>query len=158
MARTGRHRLLGWQDSVLGANPIICGSGCNFQRFCSKAIFLGVNYKANDFMQAIHRIHRAAANTSRRYPRHPYRERRSHRRADAEVERAQRPALPYVEIIRSYGLDAELGIGEIKRSIGVQRAEWRGQRSTAVNNDAVVEAQSLAENSVDLIVLKLAVA
>jgi hypothetical protein len=38
--------------------PVIAGSGCNFQRHCHKAIFLGIGYKFNDFIQAIHRIHR----------------------------------------------------------------------------------------------------
>jgi len=43
---------------ILATKPIIAGSGCNFQRHCSDAIFLGVGYKFNDFIQAIHRIHR----------------------------------------------------------------------------------------------------
>jgi hypothetical protein len=42
----------------LAAKPSIAGSGCNFQRHCHKAIFLGIGYKFNDFIQAIHRIHR----------------------------------------------------------------------------------------------------
>lgn len=43
---------------ILATKPVIAGSGCNFQRHCSDAIFLGVGYKFNDFIQAIHRIHR----------------------------------------------------------------------------------------------------
>ncbi|MCG4663550.1 hypothetical protein L0P73_23505, partial [[Clostridium] innocuum] len=34
------------------------GSGCNFQKHCHRAIFLGIDYKFNDFIQAIHRIYR----------------------------------------------------------------------------------------------------
>jgi hypothetical protein len=30
----------------------------NFQRFCRRAIFIGVGYKFNDFIQAVHRIYR----------------------------------------------------------------------------------------------------
>lgn len=36
----------------------ISGSGCNFQRYCHRAIFCGIDYKFNDFIQAIHRIYR----------------------------------------------------------------------------------------------------
>lgn len=43
---------------ILATKPIIAGSGCNFQRHCSDAIFLGVGYKFNDLIQAIHRIQR----------------------------------------------------------------------------------------------------
>ena len=42
----------------LSAKPIIAGSGCNFQRHCSWAIFLGIGFKFNDLIQAIHRIQR----------------------------------------------------------------------------------------------------
>jgi hypothetical protein len=43
---------------ILATKPSIAGSGTNFQRHCADAIFLGVGYKFNDFIQAIHRIHR----------------------------------------------------------------------------------------------------
>ena len=46
------------KSRILATKPVIAGSGCNFQRHCSDAIFLGVGYKFNDFIQAIHRIAR----------------------------------------------------------------------------------------------------
>lgn len=54
-------RILGFargEVEILATKPIIAGSGCNFQRHCSRAIFLGVGYKFNDFIQAVHRIYR----------------------------------------------------------------------------------------------------
>jgi hypothetical protein len=36
----------------------LSGSGCNFQRHCHRAIFVGIDYEFNDFIQAIHRIYR----------------------------------------------------------------------------------------------------
>jgi len=42
----------------LATKPEISGQGCNFQYHCNKAIFLGIGYKFNDFIQAIHRIYR----------------------------------------------------------------------------------------------------
>lgn len=38
--------------------PKIAGSGCNFQGYCSDMIFSGIDYKFNDFIQAIHRCYR----------------------------------------------------------------------------------------------------
>jgi hypothetical protein len=37
----------------LAAKPVIAGSGCNFQRHCAWAIFLGIGFKFNDFIQAM---------------------------------------------------------------------------------------------------------
>lgn len=36
----------------------ISGSGCNFQRFCHREIFVGIDYEFNDFIQAVHRCYR----------------------------------------------------------------------------------------------------
>ena len=42
----------------LAAKPVIAGSGCNFQRHCSWAIYLGIGFKFNDFIQSVHRLQR----------------------------------------------------------------------------------------------------
>lgn len=34
----------------------ISGSGCNFQRFCHREIFVGIDYEFNDFIQAVHTL------------------------------------------------------------------------------------------------------
>ena len=46
------------RSRLLAAKPVMSGSGCNFQRHCHRAIFVGVGFKFNDFIQAIHRIQR----------------------------------------------------------------------------------------------------
>jgi hypothetical protein len=43
---------------ILSSKPELLGSGCNFQRHCHKAIFIGPTDKFNDFIQAVHRIYR----------------------------------------------------------------------------------------------------
>ena len=58
---TREERILGFargEFPLLATKPVIAGSGCNFQRHCADAIFLGVGYKFNDFIQAVHRIYR----------------------------------------------------------------------------------------------------
>ena len=42
----------------LSTKPEISGQGCNFQYHCNMAIFMGIGYKFNDFIQAVHRIYR----------------------------------------------------------------------------------------------------
>jgi len=42
----------------LATKPVLCGSGCNFQRHCAWAIYLGIGFKFNDFAQSIHRLQR----------------------------------------------------------------------------------------------------
>ena len=43
---------------ILATKKELSGSGCNFQRYCHRMIFLGIDYEFNDFIQAIHRCHR----------------------------------------------------------------------------------------------------
>ena len=43
---------------ILSTKPKIAGSGCNFQHACHKMIFVGIDFKFNDFIQAVHRVYR----------------------------------------------------------------------------------------------------
>ena len=45
----------GW---LAATKPQIAGSGCNFQHHCADAIFLGLDFKFHDIIQAVHRIYR----------------------------------------------------------------------------------------------------
>ena len=40
----------------------LSGCGCNFQRYCHRAIFVGIDYEFHDFIQAVHRIYRFLQN------------------------------------------------------------------------------------------------
>lgn len=136
----------------LATKPILSGSGCNFQRHCNMEVFLGIGFKFNDFIQAIHRIvrflqteacdiHIIYADTETRILEVLKRKWAQH---EEMVEKMS-------EIIRKYGLSRVEMQDELRRSIGVKRIEVSGQLFTAVNNDCVVECQAMSENSVDLI-------
>jgi hypothetical protein len=43
---------------ILATKKELSGSGCNFQRYCHREMFLGIDYEFNDFIQAIHRCYR----------------------------------------------------------------------------------------------------
>ena len=141
---------------VLSVKPVIAGSGCNFQRHCHRAIFAGIGFKFNDFIQSCHRIQRF------QQP-HPVRIDIVHSESEREVLRtllakwAQHEELTknMSEIIKKYGLN-QLAMQEtLARSIGVQRIEVKGDLFTVANNDCVEEAKLQPESSVDLIVTSI---
>jgi len=148
-------RVMGFSNGEfkrLATKPILSGSGCNFQRHCSMEVFLGIGFKFNDFIQAVHRVYRFLqakacdihiiyADTETRILEVLKRKWKQH---EEMVEKMS-------EIIRKYGLSREDMAEELQRSMGVERIEVRGQLFTAVHNDCVVECQAMAENSVDLI-------
>lgn len=46
------------RTKLFATKKSLSGSGCNFQRYCHREIFLGIDYEFNDFIQAIHRCYR----------------------------------------------------------------------------------------------------
>lgn len=139
------------RTSIFATKKSLSGSGCNFQRHCHRAIFVGIDYEFNDFIQAIHRIYRFLQSEQvvidiiyteaeeqiyqvlmEKWKRHDY-----------LAEKMQ-------EIIREYGISAEF-TAEMARKKGVKRVEIKGTHFTAVLNDCVEEARRMPDNSVDLI-------
>ena len=56
-----RQRLVDFAEGrtkLFATKKCISGSGCNFQKACHRAIFVGIDHKFNDFIQAVHRIYR----------------------------------------------------------------------------------------------------
>jgi DNA modification methylase len=141
---------------VLSTKPIIAGSGCNLQRHCHRQVFAGVGFKFNDFIQAIHRVHRFGQTR-------PVRIDIVHTESEREVLRTlQGKWSKHIEmsekmtaIIREFGLNQLAMRDALIRSIGVERVEARGDRFAVANNDCVDEAKRTAEDSVDLIVTSI---
>lgn len=140
----------------LAAKPVIAGSGCNFQRHCNHAIFMGIGYKFNDFLQAIHRIQRFLQTKTVRIDL-IYTEAESEIRVQLERKWQQHEELVanMTNIIQEYGLSTAAMSTALGRSIGVEREEASGRDWTLVRNDSVVELESMDENSVDLIVTSI---
>jgi hypothetical protein len=130
----------------------LSGSGCNFQRHCHRAIFVGIDYEFNDFIQAIHRIYRFLQTEQviidiiyteaeqpifdalmEKWKQHDYLQERMR------------------EIVKKYGLNSDAAEMVLARSIGVKRVEIKGNNWTAVNNDCIEETAKMEENSVGLI-------
>ena len=144
----GRTRLFGTKKSL-------SGSGCNFQRFCHRAIFMGIDYEFNDFIQAIHRIYRFLQ-------KEPVRIDILYMDTEGEILRElkrkwaqyEEMSAQMEEIIKQYGLGS-LALEALKRTIGCERVEVQGKNYTAINNDCVEEVRNWPDNSIDLYVTSI---
>ena len=137
---------------LLATKKEISGSGCNFQRYCNRAIFVGIDYKFNDFIQAIHRIYRFLQ-TKEVIIDIIYTENEQSILDDllAKWERFKSQQEKMRQLLRANGLSNNNIISKMTRSIGVDRTEVRGKNYVAVLNDCVNEVSNMESNSVDLI-------
>jgi len=136
----------------LATKPDISGQGCNFQHHCNMAIFLGIGYKFNDFIQAIHRIYRFMQDKPV-YIHIIYAESEQAILQTLKQKWEQHNTLvaKMTEIIRANGLSSINAHEKLMRSTGVSREEASGERYKAVFNDNVMEMPYFSNNSVDLI-------
>lgn len=145
----GKHR-------ILATKPSLSGSGCNFQRHCHRAVFVGVGFSFNDFIQSVHRIHRFLqtepvridiiyAESEREVVRTLQRKWAEHKELTATMS----------DVIKEYGLRTAAIADALQRSIGVDRIEASGEGWLAANNDCVHETETMDDNSVDLIVTSI---
>lgn len=140
------------ESKYLSTKPEISGSGCNFQRHCHKAIFLGIGYKFNDLIQAVHRIHRFLQN-------HPCEIHIIYTETEREVLKTllekwknhDELTRTMSEIIKANGLTTTGLEAQMSRSIGLVRQETKTDLYHVANNDCVAECDLIEENSIDLI-------
>lgn len=152
-------RVIGFSEGqyrLFATKKSLSGSGCNFQRHCHRAIFLGIDYEFNDFIQAVHRIYRFLQTepvvidiicTEAEDP--------VFRALMAKWEQHEHLQGRMREIVKKYGLSRDAAALVMARSIGVDRVEIKGEHWTAVNSDCVEETAKMPENSVDLIVTSI---
>ena len=144
---------------LLATKKEISGQGCNFQRHCHRAIFLGIDYEFNDFIQAIHRIYRFLQ-TEKVIIDIIYTE------SEAEIKKAllhkrkqhEEMVANMTEIVHRYGLTNRRRFDDMRRTIGCERVEVKGQNYRAINNDCVAEladVESMPDNSVDEIITSI---
>lgn len=148
--------ILGFSDgefAELAGKPCMLGSGTNFQRHCAWEIFLGIGFKFNDFIQAIHRVLRF--NQTKRV-----RIDLIYTEAETEVRRTlerkwfmhNQQVQIMTDINKKYGLSHLAMAQVLTRKLGVDRIEVVGENYTLVNNDNVIESKNLASGSLGLIV------
>jgi len=140
----------------LAGKPVMLGSGCNFQRHCSWAIFLGIGFKFADFIQAIHRLYRFLQTRQVRIDLiYTEAEREVRKSLERKWEQHNIMVGKMTQIIREYGLAHAASAAVLARSIGVQRVKVSGKAYSIINNDCVEELRTHADNSVDLILTSI---
>lgn len=142
---------------LFATKKILSGSGCNFQRYCHRAIFIGIDYKFNDFIQAVHRIYRFLQPEEVEID-IIYMDEEDEIKSQllAKWERFDYQSEKMAQIIRKNGLATVDSISEkMKRSIGVERVVVEGKNFKYINNDCILELEQMPENSVDEIVTSI---
>jgi len=140
----------------LAAKPVLAGAGCNFQYHCHRAIFLGIGFKFNDWIQAIHRIHRfLQAEPVAIDIIYASSEKGVLDNLFAKWERYKTQVAKMGEIIRKYGLSQKGLMEKMQRSVTAKRREVAGENYRMILNDCVEEAPSLSENSLGLILTSI---
>lgn len=150
---TREERIIGFSDGefrLLATKPTLSGSGCNFQRHCHRQVFVGVGFKFNDFIQALHRCHRYLQ-------KHPVRIDVIYAESEREVVKTlRRKWAQHKELteqmsvlIREHGLDQTSISKALERSLGIERVEISGEGWTLANNDCVLETRGLMKKPRD---------
>jgi len=138
----------------IAGKPCMLGSGVNWQRHCWWAVYLGVGFKFNDFIQALHRILRFLQT-------HKVRVDIIHTEAErGVVKELKRKWAQHKEmvaqmsaIIREFGLAHVAMAQSLTRKMGVDRMEIKGENFWLINNDSVIELMDTVrhpDNSVGL--------
>lgn len=135
----------------LGTKPEISGVGCNFQRYCGKAIMLGVNNDFNDLYQVVKRIHRPFSGfdsvdffiiyTPEEYPiiQNLKRKWKQHNEQRAWLR----------GLVLKHGLDHQGMVEERKRTFKTDRKVYEGKHYKLVSNDCTREWFDLEDNLFD---------
>ena len=130
----------------------LSGSGCNFQRYCHREIFLGIDYEFNDFIQAVHRCYRFLQ-------KEPVildiiymdNEQKIKDELMAKWKNHNHMVEKMIAIVKKYGLSQAGKAHGLERKMGVEPVEVKGKYYKAVHDDCVEYTRRMEDNSVDLI-------
>lgn len=130
----------------------LSGSGCNFQRYCHREIFVGIDFEFNDFIQAVHRCYRFL----QKYPVvidiiYMENERGIRKALEEKWKNHDYMVSKMIEIIKKYGLNPTSKIKRLERKMGVETVRVKGKYYECVHDDCVEETRRMEDNSIDLI-------
>ena len=139
----------------LAAKPEMLGEGLNFQYHCHKAIMF-IDYRFNDKFQAIARIYRFMQQ-------HPVDLYLVYAESEGEIFKSfmqkwaqhRQMVANMTDIVRENGLFGLQAEEKMMRWMFASREEKSGKLWRAINNDNVLECQTMESNSVDLIVTSI---
>lgn len=151
-------RMTEWRDGktvALISKPVMLGAGVNLQQ-SNRAIFFGIGFKFYAFIQAVHRIQRFLQTRACRIDLiYTEAEREVKKALERKWQQHNRMVDKMTGIIKEFGLSQAALNNALARSFGVERVESSGEHYRIINNDSVLETQSMADNSVGLILTSI---
>ena len=159
---TKERLLIGFSEGeykYLLTKPKIAGSGCNFQDYCSEMIFCGIDYKFNDFIQAIHRCYRFGQTKTVKvhiiYTENEIEVMATLKRKwDNHIELNNQ----MINLVKENGLNAEVIKSQMQRQIFKDGQKIVYDQVTMYNNDCVIvtsDKDEMPDNSVDMILTSI---
>lgn len=140
----------------LAGKPSMLGSGTNLQKHCSWAIYLGIGFKFNDFIQSVHRLLRfGQTGTVRIDLIYTESEREIRKQLERKWKQHNQMVIKMTKIIKEYGLSQAAMAQHLGRKMGVERIEIKGDNYTAVQNDNVKELPLIESDSIGLILTSI---
>ncbi|MBF7090480.1 DNA methylase N-4 [Flavobacterium sp. ALJ2] len=144
------------QFQILSTKPEIAGSGCNFQHACHNMVFVGIDYKFNNFIQAIHRCYRFKqekevnvyaifTNNEREVLKTLKDKWRNHIELQTEM----------INLVREYGLNSDKITADMKRQIFKNKRSATIGNATVFNDDTVNVHEQMADDSTDMILTSI---
>ena len=144
------------RTKLFATKKSLSGSGCNFQRYCHREIFLGIDYEFNDFIQAVHRCYRFLQKEPVVIDIIYMENERQIKEALLEKWKNHNHMVKkMIEIVKKYGLNSENKAQRLERKMGVEGSREertvRGKHYEAVYGDCVEETRAMEANCIDLI-------
>jgi DNA modification methylase len=144
------------QFQYLATKPSIAGAGCNFQKYCSDAVFVGIGYKFKDFIQAIYRILRfRQANQVNIHLVYTDAERGILKTLEAKWANHRKMIAEMTGLMKKYGLDHRAQIEQLKRTMTIERKVYCNDDINLIHNDCVAEVQTMRDNSIEMILTSI---
>lgn len=149
--------LIGFSEGkykYLLTKPKIAGSGCNFQHHSNDMVFAGIDYKFNDFIQAIHRQYRfgqkKTVNVHIIFTENEYEVMKTLKKKWKQHLELQSQM---IELVKENGLNSELIKSQMERQIFANGRKLQFDNVTLYNNDTVIvhaDKNEMPDNSIDM--------
>lgn len=141
---------------ILSTKPVIAGSGCNFQHVCHNMVFVGIDYKFNDFIQALHRVFRfRQAKEVHVYIIFTQNEREVLKTLFEKWRNHVKLQENMVNLVRKYGLNTSKITHDMKRQIFNGRRSHRVGNATVYNDDTTIIHQEMEDSCTDMILTSI---
>ena len=137
---------------IFATKKSLSGSGCNFQKYCHREIFVGIDYEFNDFIQAVHRCYRFLQKEKVIIDIiYMENERQIRETLEEKWKNHDRMVEKMISIVKKYGLSGDGKKHTLQRRMGVETVRIEGKRYVAVHDDCVEETRRMKTDSIDLI-------